>query len=331
MPFDKSILQQKFPHERDLQLKFEPEFHKYVIQCDSDSNYTSVTSWNHEHFPKFEANDIIDNMMKSKKTWKPGHRWWPIDKVISPTKEEIQKEWKKNGDVQSDAGTKLHDDIECFMNMPVRLKEEDGPLRHHHLLAFYKDDSNASRRIVNNSSEWQYFLEYVEAFPNLRPYRTEWMIWDEELKLAGSIDMIYENEDNETLSIYDWKRAKSIVKSKDNPLYNTYALTPCISHLVDTNFWHYSLQLNTYKAMLERKYGKRVTDLVLVRLHPENDTFELIPVANLQDEIRTLFDLRLNPPTPTPLPIPIPQKEEEIVATKPLQFFKIPKKQKKEV
>ena len=41
------------------------------------------------------------------------------------------------------------------------------------------------------------------------PYRTEWMVWDDELKFAGSIDMIYRNPDG-TLDIYDWKRSVGI-------------------------------------------------------------------------------------------------------------------------
>ena len=84
------------------------------------------------------------------------------------------------------------------------------------------------------------------------PYRTEWMVYHEELRLAGSIDMIFENEDG-SLQIYDWKRCKEI--SYDS-YYGKAAITSCISHLPDTNFWHYSLQLNVYKNILEIKYGK---------------------------------------------------------------------------
>ncbi len=325
---NKSTLQNKFTHERDKQLEFEEGAHRYVILCDSDSKYTSVTTWNHEHFPKFEADKVIDNMMKSK-NWKPGHSSWIITEgegtcTAPPTKEEIIKRWHDNGVKQSTAGTKLHNDIEYFMNLPVPY---EGPLRHHHLLAYY----NENKQVIDNDSvEWHFFLQFVESYPNLRPYRTEWMIWDEDLKLAGSIDMIYENDDNETLSIYDWKRAKSIVKEKENPLFNTYAITECINHLVDTNFWHYSLQLNTYKAMLERKYDKKITDLVLVRLHPDNpeNTFELIPVADLQEEIKNLFDLRLNPVQQvTKSFFKKPQPEPELAITKSL--FKIPLKKKK--
>jgi hypothetical protein len=39
--------------------------------------------------------------------------------------------------------------------------------------------------------------------------------------------------------------------------YNQFALDP-ISHIPDTNFWHYSIQLNTYKLIIERKYGYKI-------------------------------------------------------------------------
>ena len=66
----------------------------------------------------------------------------------------------------------------------------------------------------NTSIEYQYFEKFLKDYPDLnkRPYRTEWTVFHEEWKLAGSIDMIFENEDG-TLQIYDWKRCKDI-KSK---------------------------------------------------------------------------------------------------------------------
>ena len=61
------------------------------------------------------------------------------------------------------------------------------------------------------SLEWQYFIEFIKENPHLKPYRTEWIIFNEDLKLAGSIDMVYENPDG-SLKIYDWKRSKEISK-----------------------------------------------------------------------------------------------------------------------
>ena len=59
----------------------------------------------------------------------------------------------------------------------------------------------------------------------------------------------------------------------------------------NSNFWHYSIQLNMYKTILETKYGKKVTGLYLVRLHPNNvyKTYERIEVPFLDEEIGDLL------------------------------------------
>jgi hypothetical protein len=117
------------------------------------------------------------------------------------------------------------------------------------------------------------------------------MVYYEEMKLSGSIDMIFENPDG-TIQIYDWKRCQEIVNESN---FGNYATTSCISHLPDTNFWHYSLQLNTYKKILEDKYGKKVTGLYLVCIHPDNayKSYERIQVPILEKEMTDLFNVRL--------------------------------------
>jgi ATP-dependent exoDNAse (exonuclease V) beta subunit len=102
--------------------------------------------------------------------------------------------------------------------------------------------------------------------------------------------MIYENPDG-TLSIYDWKRSKEITTTNN---WNKFALTECISHLPDTNFWHYSLQLNIYKTILEEKYNKTIKDLYLVRFHSSNpdNTYDLLPVPFLKNEVTDLYEIR---------------------------------------
>ena len=74
------------------------------------------------------------------------------------------------------------------------------------------------------------------------------MIYDEELKIAGSIDMVFKELDG-TLSIYDWKRSKEIVQESR---FNEYSIDSVINYIPDTNYWHYCLQLNVYKAILEK-------------------------------------------------------------------------------
>ena len=270
-------------HDRDTNISFQEEGHKYTIHTDPDSKYTSVTTWNHTHFPHFNADLVIQKMMKGKK-WNPQNKYWGM------TPEQIKALWNANGAAVSGAGTDLHYNIECFMNDPA----QPYPYVHKELAQKYIIAQNELKDAPAPApaKEWQYFLDFLRDYPDLKPYRTEWTIYDEDLKLSGSIDMVYENPDG-TLMIYDWKRSKDISRVNN---FNEYAKTPCISHLPNSNFWHYSLQLNTYKGILERKYGKKVTDLYLVRLHPdaEENTYELLRVPDLSDYIHQLFDMRKN-------------------------------------
>jgi hypothetical protein len=277
------VLSERNCHDRDQYIQFFEEDHKYVITNDPDNKYTSVTTWNHSHFPVFNANLIIKNMMKGK-NWKEGHKYWGL------TAEEIKQQWSNNSSAVSGAGTDLHFQIECFMNNPdieSSRKEYDHTDLHN---AYLIDANKEKEKEKEKEIEWGYFINFVKDHPELKPYRTEWTIYDEELKISGSIDMVYENPDG-TLSIYDWKRSKDITRVNN---FNKFAINKLICHMPDANFWHYALQLNTYKRLLERKYGKIVTDLYLVRLHPdaEEKNYELIKLPDLTKEIDDLFEER---------------------------------------
>ena len=251
-----SFLAKKNAHERDSHISFEEGPHIYTI--DGDSDYMSVTSWNSTHFPKFDSDVVITKMMASPR--------WSKSPYFGMTREEIKMKWKNDGIEASEAGTKMHNNIEYFYNeMDV---EDDGSL------------------------EWKYFKEFNESIgPDLDPYRTEWMVWDKELRLAGSVDMLFENPDG-TLQIYDWKRSKKVVKE------NRWAsaIVDCISHLPDSNFWKYSLQLNTYKWILEKNYGKKISNMFLVWLHPNNpgNSYLKYEVDSLPKEMEDLIKLRLS-------------------------------------
>jgi len=242
-------------HPRDPFITFDEGPHIYTIH--GEQGYTSVTTWNHHHFSKFDSDQILDNIMNGQRIQDPKYKYYGM------TREQILASWDKNRDCASGAGTNMHYDIECYYNkVPVN----------------------------NTSIEFRYFQNFVQDYPDLKPYRTEWMVYYEELKISGSIDMIFENPDG-TLGIYDWKRCKEILY--ESP-YHKSATTPCIQHLPDTNFWIYSLQLNMYKTILEHKYGKKVTSLYLVCLHPDNPykNYDLIEVPFLDKEMAELIEVR---------------------------------------
>ena len=261
-------------HSRDANIQFFEEGHRYVILTEPDVKYTSVTTWNHQHFPKFDADVIIDKMMKGS-GWKKGHKYW------GQTPEQIKALWDTNKNAVSGAGTDLHYEIECFNN------NDDLAPGYTNKELYEKYMQENGDILATKPIEWQYFINFIKDTPDLKPYRTEWIIYNDSVKISGSIDMVYENQDG-TISIYDWKRCKNITSSNN---FNKFAIHPLICHLPDTNFWHYSLQLNTYKVILEEKYGKKVRDLFLVRLHPdaEGKNYDLIKLPDLSFDVKDLF------------------------------------------
>jgi ATP-dependent exoDNAse (exonuclease V) beta subunit len=246
-------------HERDPYIEFDEGPHIYTVK--GEGGYTSVTTFVHSHFEHFDAEAQAKTIVKGKKMSDPTYKYYGM------TEEQITTLWNSKGKIASEAGTKLHYDIECYWN---------------------------GWESKNDSVEYGYFLQFVKDFqaknPGVEPYRTEWMVYYEDYKLSGSIDMVFENPDG-TLRIYDWKRCEEI---PTEGFRGKCAKTECIRHLTDAKFWHYALQLNTYKTIIEAKYGKTVTELCLVRLHPDDayKSYELLPVPFLEKEMRDLFEFR---------------------------------------
>jgi hypothetical protein len=268
------VLSVRNAHSRDNNIVFFEKGHKYIVKSEPKIKYTSVTTWNHSHFPVFNADLIIENMMKGK-GWKEGHKYWGL------TPEQIKSQWDSNKDAVAGAGTNLHFEIECFNND----KRFQFEYTNKELYEIYMCDKKIEHEA--KPIEWKYFINFIKDMSHLKPYRTEWIIYDEDVKISGSIDMVYENHDG-TLSIYDWKRCKNITSVNN---FDKFAIPKQICHLPDSNFWHYALQLNTYKYIIENKYGKIIKDLYLVRLHPdaEENNYELIELPHLNKEITELF------------------------------------------
>ena len=283
---DMDALKRRNPHDRDARITFEPVEHKYFIDGDTNPDaFTSVTTWVHSHFEAFNADAVIDKMMASKS-------WGTNEKYHGKTKNQIKAEWDLNRDRAAAAGTDMHAAIELYYNTQAAVGDAGAAD------IIGSDDGYApGAGPYPDTPEFSYFLNFANTFTKtLRPYRTEWTVFHEEAGISGSIDMVFENLDpasgnpTGTLSIYDWKRSKEIVRH--NP-FNKWATTPGLEHVPDTNYWHYCLQLNVYKFILQEKYGKTVTDLYLVCLHPDNANhdYQRIKVADMQAVVRECLKL----------------------------------------
>jgi hypothetical protein len=244
-------------HPRDNDIHFDEPTHVYTIQGES-KGWISCTGFLHAFFPHFDADDVIQKMMRSKR--------WPESKWYGMTPAAIKAAWNANGREASEAGTAMHLGIEMVMNGA--------------------EDQVAPE--VKLTTEWKYFQAYWAKDSQIwEPWRTEWEVWAKEIKLAGSIDMIYRNKKDGTFAIYDWKRAKEM--RMENSFGTGFGP---VKHLPDANYWHYTLQLNVYRWILEKHYGLKVSEMALVVLHPNNNSYRKYVLNRLEDEVEGMIEAR---------------------------------------
>jgi hypothetical protein len=282
-------------HPRDAHISFDEPTHKYYVNGSCQGNI-SCTGFVHEFFGHFDAKKIIAKMKKGAN--------WATSKYFGKTDEEIMKEWSDNGKQASSAGTAMHFAIEQFMHGAV---QEIDPA-------------------VMDTPEWRYFMKFWrDCGHDLEPYRSEWEVFtdtldgvsgERKIKLCGSIDMVYRRKSDGKFVIYDWKRSKEI--KSENPFGS--GLAP-LDHLPDTNYWHYTLQLNVYKWILEEYYGLEVADLYLVILHPDQPSYRRMRLNILTDEVEDMIECRrraVEQGCKQSVVLPVPESEEY---TKPLAGF----------
>ena len=181
------------------------------------------------------------------------------------SKSDILKGWEDLGEKARNLGTELHEQIEKYYNKLEYIKSRE-------LEKFFS-----------------FHTKHIEN--KYKPYRTEWRVFDEDKKIAGTIDMVYEKENGE-LFIFDWKRSKKIINSdgsveKNNPFENGLE---GLSHLPSSDYVKYCLQQNIYKSILEKKYEKKISSMNLLILHPHFENYHIVQVEDFKNETQYLLE-----------------------------------------
>ena len=119
-----------------------------------------------------------------------------------PVEESLDK-WCKSGRMASEVGTFVHLQTENYFQRGYFETECE--------LQF---GDKVER--VSVEQEKLHFLHFVRDYA-VEPYRQEWPVYDKDLNIAGTIDLICKEDDGE-YTIYDWKRSSKVVNAQGQPI-----------------------------------------------------------------------------------------------------------------
>ena len=243
-------------YEQDAHIRFDAAQHVYTVD---GIQYKSVSSVISDLFPEFDT-----------------EYWSSIkgqQRGVPP--QQVAEEWDVKGQQSREVGTFLHQQIENhFLKKPVD--------REYHF--YYQGDYVHEDCIIDIDWEISFFEEFLNE-TKINPFRTEWRIFDKSLKLAGTIDLITQNEDG-SFSIYDWKRSSRLFQ--ENHFQHGIGK---LGLLEDTPRNHYFLQQNLYRYILEHQYGLNIQTMRLVGLHPDYCGYEVIEVPKMDKEISIIIQM----------------------------------------
>ena len=247
-------------YEQDVYIDFEPYEHIYIYN--GRQRLLPVSSLVGYFFESFNALAAAERKCQN----------------YSIPVEESLDQWDRIGTMASEVGTFMHAQTENYFR--------DGTFE-----TIYPFCYNGETEAISLEKEKQYFLQFVNDYA-IKPYRQEWPVYDLKLNVAGTIDLICQ-EDDGTFTIYDWKRSSKVVNALGQPITEGFNGKMSLNgiNLPDTSFYHYCLQQNLYRYMLETHYGIRVRAMNLVVLCADYPSYYVAQVPKMDEVVNTMVGI----------------------------------------
>lgn len=155
------------------------------------------------------------------------------------SQEGILEKWKMAGDY----GQFVHREIDMFLKFNIDAKTIHA--------------RNGVNWIKNELSK---FGQY---------HFSELIVYSNHFAIAGTIDLVVPDYNNDGCYLFDWKTAESIEKETKR-----WGTSPITRNLNDSRYNRYSLQLSMYRYLLEMEFNIPVINQFIV--HLKEDGSEII-------------------------------------------------------
>lgn len=242
-------------------VKFNDSDHTYTNVLNNEK-LTSVTTVIHKYETPFEE-----------------EKWLPIKaQEYCISENQLKYSWTWLNDHSKFKGSCVHNYIEnYYLN-----KIYEYPSKDIHIFFGYDPIINSYNDIIKNQ-----FLKFYELTKGrLIPIKPEMIVYDLDYKISGMVDMVFYNVKENKLQIWDWKTNKQL-----NTENRFQSMKGPLSHLDQCEINTYSLQLHTYKHLIEKTTGLKFSnDCYIVWFFEKNPTYSIIKTTDMSFEVKLMID-----------------------------------------
>lgn len=237
-------------------ISFEESTHTYTDSV--GTKYSSATGWIKRFVEEKDWDEIAEKAAKKK----------------GCSAAELREQWKKAGDYACALGTEVHLVMENI---------------------WQKKNYNFDKRLCEKYPDMEKDFEFRkkrchEMFEKMKgvyvPVANEFIVYDRENGLCGTIDFLAYNKKTGAYSIIDWKTSKTFeTENRWNKLKAPF------SDIDECNTAEYSLQLSLYKYMLEKYTSIKISEMILFQIPGEDVHFSKVyKCLDLSERIKNFLE-----------------------------------------
>jgi hypothetical protein len=302
-------------------ISFYAEPHAYFID---DRQVISVTTLLGRFKPEFEHDKIIAKSVKK------AMRENPMYEIQGRTEEDVEFEiahdWIFENKHACYEGTLVHSYLENLIaNKHVEsdkagleyLEYRKGK-PYYGFISFSQVEKTVE---LMKSLAYEFYKDYVFS-KILIPIKSELIIGNAEMGIAGMLDQLFYNTITKTLQIWDWKSNKEV---RSNSEWG-HKMLYCLDHLDECQLNEYSVQLHSYKHIIEKSTNLILDDVCnIVWFNELNSTYKIIPCIDMRNEVINIFDFKeKNTELFEPTPFKRPElKKTTVISVDTHDYFSI--------
>ena len=149
---------------------------------------------------------------------------------------------------------------------------ENGTLTHELAEKYCKGDKLCTEELEKVKP----VVDFLQNHPNFEVLGCEVIVFSKKYKIAGTVDLMLRNKDNNKLYLLDWKTSKKEIERDE---YWDMAQGK-LKELPHNKFHQYSMQIALYMLILKLEYNIIIHDSLLVHLR-DDKTYRVIEPTDL--------------------------------------------------